>query len=273
MRIFISYRRADTSEEAHAIYRFLARKYRKSNVFIDVDAIPKGSDFQTELKSALSKTDVLLAMIGERWLEPAEGSATPRLFEEGDFVRMEIAQAVGRGIPVVPVVVGDAPMTALSQLPKDIVRVRRNRSFHFDKGTLKEDCSRLDGWLRRLRPRHRPWRWLVYSAGANVLMLGLLLPMLLVPTASVQSEREPDLYRQPVGRPISVTVTADGRLLVPNNLPFDMKAALKERRGSSSYAISMKAEKEASMKSVASIAYALRDSFFATHIDVSADRR
>lgn len=273
MRIFISYRRADTSEEAHAIYRFLARKYRKSSVFIDVDTIPKGSDFQTELKAALSRTDILLAMIGQRWLEPSEGGSTPRLFEDGDFVRMEIAEAIKRGIPIVPVVVGGGQRPEASQVPPNTMRVHRNRPFYFDNRISGQDCSRLDWHLRRhRRRRHRLWPRLVASVSATAVVLALVVPTLLIPTESARSDLNPnpDPYLGPGGAPIPVLVTAGGKLQVPNNLPFDMAAVLKQGHGGSSYGISLKAEKDASMKSVSSIADALVYAHFRVHIDLPA---
>ncbi len=268
MRIFISYRRADTSEEAHAIYRFLARKYRKSNVFIDVDAIPKGSDFQTELKSALSRTDVLLAMIGERWLEPAEGSATPRLFEEGDFVRMEIAQAVSRGIPVIPVAVGDVQMAALSQLPKDIIRVHRNKPIRYGSVTSKEDCSRLDTYLRRLQRKPRPWRWVLYGASAHLLMLGLAIPTLVVPVSSIQPGNEPPPYLKPIYPPGVVTVSTDGKFYSESD---ELRKAVKERRGGGRI-VGIRASNDAKIESVTLLARALESSNFDVHIAVAAEK-
>ena len=49
MKIFLSYRREDTSGHAGRLYDLLARRYGAEQVFMDIDAIPVGSDFGEEI--------------------------------------------------------------------------------------------------------------------------------------------------------------------------------------------------------------------------------
>ena len=112
-RIFISYRRDDARGDARAIRDRLARKFGESNVFMDVDSLLAGQRFDHQLDKALADCDVLIAVIGPRWME---GLAEKQKGDERDYVRAEIAAALKREIVVIPVLVGqeghDAGATA-----------------------------------------------------------------------------------------------------------------------------------------------------------------
>ena len=53
--IFIRYRRSDSKSEARSICQRLERTFGKGKVFIDVDSIRPGEDFQSVLKEDLAK--------------------------------------------------------------------------------------------------------------------------------------------------------------------------------------------------------------------------
>jgi len=134
--VFISYRRDDSSGYARAITNQLREKLGPENIFIDVDAIEPGLDFVKAIEGAVGRCDVLLALIGPRWLDAGE-ERNRRLQNENDYVRTEIATALQRDIRVIPVLVGGAVMPASTDLPDDIIPLtRRNaleiRDTHFD---------------------------------------------------------------------------------------------------------------------------------------------
>jgi formylglycine-generating enzyme required for sulfatase activity len=60
---------------------------------------------------------VLVAMIGPRWLDLLKERQAST---EGDFVREEIAAALKRAIPVIPVLIDRAPLPRADQLPEDL---------------------------------------------------------------------------------------------------------------------------------------------------------
>src|SRR5262245_10108657 len=66
--IFISYRRDDAGDVTGRIYDRLAQHFGKPFVFKDVDGIPLGIDFRKHLGDSVGRCDVLLAVIGTRWL-------------------------------------------------------------------------------------------------------------------------------------------------------------------------------------------------------------
>jgi len=145
--IFISYRRADTEGFAHAIYNLLAPEFGAEHIFMDVDAITPGQDFVAVLEQAVNRSDVLLALIGPKWLDIAGPDGGRRLDNPGDFVRIEIASALARGITVIPVLVGGAAMPAEASLPDDLKPLSRRQAFTIGQH-LNPDVQRLIGVMR-----------------------------------------------------------------------------------------------------------------------------
>lgn len=87
---------------------------------------------------------MLLAIIGDRWLEASDASGNRRLDDPADFVRVEIESALFRGIPVIPIVVRGVRMPVESELPAALKRlvfmngipVRPDPDFHRDMDRL-----------------------------------------------------------------------------------------------------------------------------------------
>src|SRR5947209_604111 len=67
-RVFISYRRLDSLAYAGRILDRLSAKYGSGNVFMDIDAIPVGSDFGSVVVDELRQCNVVFAIIGPSWL-------------------------------------------------------------------------------------------------------------------------------------------------------------------------------------------------------------
>ena len=115
--VFISYRREDSADSAGRIKDRLARHFGEAHVFFDVDAILPGEDFVNTLQRRLSTCDAFVAVIGKGWLTATDSDGKRRLENEGDYVRVEIAAALSRGIPMVPVLVGNAATPRAVDLP------------------------------------------------------------------------------------------------------------------------------------------------------------
>src|SRR3954451_4419686 len=104
-RIFISYRRDDAASDAGRLADHLSRRFGKDRIFLDVDTIQPGADFVQVLHTSLEQTAAVLVVIGSRWLSAAAPDGARRLDTPGDFVRLEVEAALGRTVPVVPVLV------------------------------------------------------------------------------------------------------------------------------------------------------------------------
>src|SRR5215813_5857594 len=101
-KVFISYRRED-SGYAGRIKDSLERGLGRDVLFIDVDGIPLGVNFVQVLREEVAQCGVLLAVIGSNWLDVRDEDGTRRLDNPTDFVRIEIAAALQREIPVIPI--------------------------------------------------------------------------------------------------------------------------------------------------------------------------
>jgi Tol biopolymer transport system component len=142
--IFISYRRNDSPDATGRIYDRLVSEFGKAQVFKDVDSIPLGQDFRGHLNGIVGDCGVVLAIIGPRWTDASNKAGQRRLEDPDDFVRIELEAALARDIPVVPVLVGHAPIPVASELPGSLapmafrqsIEVRPDPDFHNDATRL-----------------------------------------------------------------------------------------------------------------------------------------
>jgi hypothetical protein len=117
--ILISYRRADSDAIAGRIRDRVAGCFGDNCVFMDIDSIPFGTDFRQQVQNAMMENDLVLAIIGPKWVGAARGGSL-RIHDEADPVRVEIETAFKRGIPVIPVLVGKATMPKAADLPEGL---------------------------------------------------------------------------------------------------------------------------------------------------------
>jgi len=148
-RVFISYRREDSSGYARAVYNELRGQLGPDNIFMDVDTLEPGVDFIKAIESAVGRCDILLALIGPHWLDSGEGEV-PRLHSENDYVRTEIATALRRDIRVIPLLVGEAVMPSPANLPEDIIPLTRRNAIEIRHSHFDADVAKLTGFLVKL---------------------------------------------------------------------------------------------------------------------------
>jgi TIR domain len=142
--IFISYRRDDSADIVGRMYDSIIGKIGNGTCFKDVNSIELGRDFRNQLFDALERCDQMLVVIGKNWLSTTGDGTIPRLFEAADYVRIEIATALDRKIPVVPVLVSGGQLPARAALPEDLqdlsyrqsFEVRSDPYFHSDMSIL-----------------------------------------------------------------------------------------------------------------------------------------
>ena len=139
--IFISYRRDDTEGESGRLYDDLVEAYGDSSVFMDVAGIQPGIDFRQAIDDNVASCGVLLAIIGPTWATITGHDGTRRLDNPSDYVRLEIALALKRGIPVIPVLVHEAHMPALEQLPDDLKDLRYRNSVEITHARWRSDVD------------------------------------------------------------------------------------------------------------------------------------
>ena len=141
--VFISYRREDTEGQARALFQDLVARLGRDSVFMDVDSIGLGRDFRTVLQERLATCDVMLALIGRDWVDGKDKSGRRRLDNPGYFVRIEIAAALKRNIPVTPLLLHGAQMPTVEQLPEDLSDLPYRNGFELSHNRWDSDVQEL----------------------------------------------------------------------------------------------------------------------------------
>jgi TIR domain-containing protein len=149
-RVFISYRREETSYAAGWLFDRLEKSFGEGQVFKDVDSIQPGDDFSEVIAGAVGACDALLALIGDEWLTITDAAGRPRLNDPHDFVRLEIESALERGISVIPVVVEGARMPTADELPGNLAPLAGRQAVELSPSRFEFDFGRL---LRALERR------------------------------------------------------------------------------------------------------------------------
>lgn len=147
--IFINYRRNDSEGEAGRLFDELTARFSEKSVFMDVAAIGPGKDFRKAIDESVATCSVLLAIIGQEWLETTDSSGRRRLEDPQDFVRLELASALRRDIPVVPVLVRGAKMPLAERLPDDLRDLAFRNAVELTHARWKSDVQVL---VHALRP-------------------------------------------------------------------------------------------------------------------------
>ena len=150
--IFLSYRRADTQADVGRLFDRLRAlpEFRDSAIFHDVDSIAPGQDFMKRIGAAIEVSDVLVAVIGPGWLSAQDDEGRRRIDAADDAVRFEIACALERGVPVLPLLVRGAGFPGRDDLPANIEAMTERNALTLDQGRYDFDFEKLIGALRRL---------------------------------------------------------------------------------------------------------------------------
>jgi tetratricopeptide (TPR) repeat protein/CHASE2 domain-containing sensor protein len=160
--IFVSYRRSDAGGFAFSLHERLLEEFGPERVFMDVDTIVPGTDFAPAIRENLERSDVLLAVIGRDWLQ-AGASGSRRIDDAADWVRIEVATALERKIPVIPVLVGGASLPRAGELPEPLKELSRRQSVDVRNASFRDDTDRLLEAIDRALsgapepPPRRPW--------------------------------------------------------------------------------------------------------------------
>lgn len=173
MRIFLSYRRADVGGHVGRLADALEQRLGPKQVFHDVTAIDAGRDFLSVIHDALDGCDAALAVIGPGWLTASTPEGKPRLFEPDDYVRLELATVLSRGVTVAPVMVGGAALPTAADLPEELRPLLQRQAIVLRDETWHQDVERLVRSLSGEPVTHRPSRRRVKVALAIVVIAAL----------------------------------------------------------------------------------------------------
>jgi hypothetical protein len=143
VRVFLNYRRAETSYAAGWLFARFEERIGRSCIFKDVDSVPLGADFVDVITHAVTSCNVFLALIGDQWLSITDAHENRRLDDPADFVRVEIEIALARGLRVIPVLVEHADMPSPDELPPSLRPLTRRNAFELSSNHFDTDLQRL----------------------------------------------------------------------------------------------------------------------------------
>ncbi len=152
-KIAISYRRLDSKPVVSRFYEdLLVPKFGENNVLIDLDSISPGENFRLKILDSFQQSAVILVFIGRQWQGERLGrSGQSRLHNDGDYVRLEVAEALRLGCIVIPVLIDRTPMPKHSDLPSDVADLAMLQAFELDSGNrFKRDSTVLVEKIQQL---------------------------------------------------------------------------------------------------------------------------
>lgn len=151
-KIFISYRREDTSGESGRLKDKLEQVFGVENIFYDVETLEAGLNFDESISKALAESKVLLAMIGPHWLKVTDGEGKPRIQKTNDWVRKEIGLALHKNIRVIPILVNGAQMPDSESLPEDLRELSLKHAQEISSSRWNYDVGELIKVLEKIVP-------------------------------------------------------------------------------------------------------------------------
>jgi TIR domain len=124
---------------SHKSIRPVTAHFAPEQIFTDIDGIRPGSDFVKTIEKKVSECDVLVALIGERWITSSDGQVA------GDSIIQKILfeWRLRREISVIPVLVDGASIPQSPDLPDDLKPLARRNALRVSDTGFNDDCRRL----------------------------------------------------------------------------------------------------------------------------------
>lgn len=171
-QIFINYRKAEGGREAKSLYHCLIRHFKKNRLFMDLTHLEGGQAWLDEIERHVADSFVMVALIGPDWINLKDEQATLRLSQPSDPVRYEIATALRRKVPVIPVLLDDAKLPGELELPIEMRGMLAWQAMPLRFGTFDEDAAKLALALKKHIPVKSAPVWAVGAGTAAGVFLG-----------------------------------------------------------------------------------------------------
>ena len=138
-----------------------------------------GSRFPLILGERLSQCNVMLVLIGPSWVDSRNEEGVRRLTIADDWVRLEIAEGLRRGITIVPVCLRGARLPPKGELPEDIQALVDHQSISISIPGFRHEMAGLARDIRDIRRHaykvHSKLKIATVAAGLVLLILVVLI--------------------------------------------------------------------------------------------------
>jgi hypothetical protein len=135
LKIFISYRRENSSGYAGRIYENLKDDF---DVFFDIDGINIGSQFKRTIEKEIKSSRMVLALLDKDSILEFE-----KRQNKDDFVLFELEYAHKNSIPIVPLLINGYPMPTVESLPKSLEFLPYLNAFDIRHEKFSDDIKSL----------------------------------------------------------------------------------------------------------------------------------
>jgi len=141
--VFISYRHDDSFSSAKLLVEHLKRWLPDFDLFLDESEIEGGEDWRAILATHIDRAQVVLVVIGTRWMAIEQPGGHRRLDDPDDVVRWEIARAVAARKRIIPVLVDGGRLPAEADLPSALQSLARLQYCEIGRRTFEGDIQGL----------------------------------------------------------------------------------------------------------------------------------
>lgn len=132
--VFVSYRRSDAPAAAGRVANDLADYFGSRRVFLDVAGIAPSHAWDTTIAGALAACRAGIVVIGRHWLQRGPNGEPPRLLQDGDVVRAEVAALLAQRKAVFPLLVEGARLPEAAELPPELAMLPRFQAISIGNG-------------------------------------------------------------------------------------------------------------------------------------------
>ena len=143
LRVFISYRRADSSAASRWLFDAIQRTFGPDSVFMDTEAIRVAAEWPKAIHRGLEQATHVIAVIGSQWLRVTDDYGRRRIDRDDDWVRTELAHALHQRKRILPIVLAPDGMPRAEALPKAIESLAYVQPFELRNERWESDLNLL----------------------------------------------------------------------------------------------------------------------------------
>lgn len=151
--IFLSYRRKNATWFTGRLYDSLKAKYPSLSIFMDVDKILGGEKFKNKIEESINNCTIFIPVLDSEWASiKDEKTNERRLFNDKDFIRFEIEQALIKEKIIIPVLIGNSQMPTISELPDKIKNITSYNAKRIEHESWESDINSLSNSIEIYLP-------------------------------------------------------------------------------------------------------------------------
>ena len=148
--IFISYRRSNANMAAGRLRDALTQQFGERQIFRDIEGVPRGDDWRERIEGLLSEPKtIVLALIGAGWATEQDRDGHRLLDNTNGGNRLELESALREGLPMIPVLIGEAQMPSLNELPHSLRALCTINAVRLRDGDWDQDVQQVIQALAR----------------------------------------------------------------------------------------------------------------------------